>query len=222
MAASERALSRGSRRAERLLAEFGSEVAEVRRSAGVSQRELGRRTGVSASKVSRLEAGRLKSLSIWDASRIAAVIGLDLHVRAYPGGPRLRDAAHSERLQRLLRHTGPPLIARTEVPLPQRADQPTELRAWDAIVTAGPGRERTAIELEMRLRDAQALERRLSAKRRDDPVAYFLLAVADTRTNRRLLADGVAAFADLPRLKKSVVDKALAAGRHPGSGVVLV
>jgi hypothetical protein len=81
---------------------------------------------------------------------------------------------------------------------------------------------RTAIELEMRLRDAQALERRLALKRQDDPTDRFVLVIADTRTNRRILREPRDLFADLPRLRPSGVLRALAAGRHPPTGLMLL
>ncbi len=74
----------------------------------------------------------------------------------------------------------------------------------------------------MRLRDGQAAERRINLKRRDDPTDQFLLLVADTRTNRRVLAEYPDLFADLPRLRQSNVIAALQAGRHPPTGLALV
>jgi hypothetical protein len=139
---------------------------------------------MSAPKISRLERAQLPRLTIVDASRVATVLGMDLVVRAYPAGPPLRDAAHAERLRRVLSHVCPPLRYRLDVPLPQRRNQPMEQRGWDAMLY-GHGR-RTGIELEMRLRDAQATIRRHGMKRRDDPVEGFLLVLADTRTNRRV------------------------------------
>jgi hypothetical protein len=82
--------------------------------------------------------------------------------------------------------------------------------------------ERTAIELEMRLRDVQAMRRRHELKRRDDPTEHFLLLVADTRHNRRVLAEFEDLFADLARLRPSIVRTALNAGRHPSTGLLLV
>ena len=81
---------------------------------------------------------------------------------------------------------------------------------------------RTAIELEMRLRDLQAMRRRHELKRRDDPTEQFLLLVADTGHNRRVLAEYADLFGDLPRLRPSVVRKALERGRHPPTGMLLV
>ena len=94
------------------------------------------------------------------------------------------------------------------------------MRAWDGMLF-GRG-ERTALELEMRLYDAQAVERRVELKRRDDPTEHFLLLIAATRTNRRVLAAFPGLFVDLPRLKLAAIRAALAAGRHPGTGMVLV
>ena len=95
-----------------------------------------------------------------------------------------------------------------------------ELRAWDCVLTSPEGR--TAIEFEMRLRDIQALRRRIDLKRRDDLTSWFILLVADTRNNRRVLAEFAEMFADLPRLRPTRVHAALIAGRHPGTGLVLV
>ena len=74
----------------------------------------------------------------------------------------------------------------------------------------------------MRLTDVQAMRRRVDLKRRDDPTESFLLLIADTRSNRRVLAEFGGLFADLPRLPSSVVRDALAAGRHPPGGLMLV
>lgn len=75
--------------------------------------------------------------------------------------------------------------------------------------------------MEMRLRDIQALERRLALKRRDDPVESFLLVIADTRGNRRVLRDLDDRIGGLTRLKPSQVIEALEGGRLPPTGFVL-
>lgn len=147
------------------------------------------------------------------------MLGLDLSVRTFPGGGPLRDSAHAERLRRVLDHVHAPLSYRTEVPLAAPPGQP-EQRAWDAMILGGGWR--TGIELEMRLRDAQALERRINLKRRDDPVDRFLLLVANTRTNRRVLAEHPELFPDLRRLRRSAVISELQMGEHPPTGMVLI
>ena len=74
----------------------------------------------------------------------------------------------------------------------------------------------------MRLRDVQELRRRLDLKRRDDPTEAFVLLIADTRTNRRVLAEFAELFADLPRLRPSRVAADLRAGRLPPTGLLLL
>ena len=186
---------------------------------GLSQGHVAAAAGVSRTRYGRIEAGRVESLSIMEYCRIAIVLGLDPAIRLYPGGIPIRDAAHAARLRRLIDHAGSPLVARTEVALPAQFDH-VEQRAWDLVFT-GHG-ERSALELEMRLTDVQALLRRLSLKRRDDPTEHFILAIADTRSNRHVLAELADLFTDLPRLRPSTVWRALEAGRHSGTGIVLV
>ena len=70
---------------------------------------------------------------------------------------------------------------RTEVPIPIPGDR----RAWDGV--AGLRGRRAGSELETRLHDVQALERRLTLKQRDGDVDIVLLVVADTSANRRFL-----------------------------------
>jgi hypothetical protein len=101
-------------------------------------------------------------------------------------------------------------------PHPNGADQ----RAWDAEIRSP--RERTAVELEMRLHDAQAVERRIALKLRDDPPDHFLLLIADTRHNRGVLTTYPGLFADLPRLRPTVVFRALEAGSHPPTGLLFI
>jgi hypothetical protein len=186
----------------------------------MSQVILGKAVGLSQPQISRIERAQLRSLSVLDASRTAGVLGLELVMRLYPGGTPLRDAGHVDRLRRILKHVRTPLRYRIDVPLPQRPDQPMEQRGWDAMLY-GRAR-RTGIELEMRLRDAQATIRRHGMKLRDDPVDGFLLVLADTRTNRRVYASNADLWPDLPRLRTSRVLAGLEAGEHPPSGIVFI
>lgn len=167
----------------------------------------------------RIENGHAPGLTIDEINRVAAALGLTPSLRMYPGGSPVRDAGQATRLLRFLAPVTAPLRYRLEVSLPSVADR-FEQRAWDAVLF-GDG-TRTAIELEMRLRDVQALIRRVDLKRRDDPTESFLLLIADTRTNRRVLAEYAGLFLDLPRLKPSRVMAALKAGQHPPTGLVLV
>jgi hypothetical protein len=166
-----------------------------------------------------LESGRAASADVGDLNRIAAVLGLEIALRAYPGGLPTRDAGHAGRLSRFLMMAAPPLAWRLEVPLPAVPDR-WERRAWDALLFGRD--ERTAIELEMRVRDVQAVRRRHELKRRDDPTENFLLLVAETRHNRRVVAEFAELFNELPRLRPTAVKAALEAGRHPPTGLLFV
>ena len=219
MPATERAIDRGTRVADRALRVIADELREARLGLGVSQEHVAAAARVSRPRYSKIERAKAPTLTIAEAGRLASVLGLDLWLRLYPGPEPLRDAASSRLLRSLLAHARAPLGWRTEVPLPSPPDR-SEQRAWDAVLHGQ--RKRTAIELEMRLQDGQAVERRIALKRRDDPTDAFLLAIAGTRANRRLLRADPGLFADLPRLRESDVLAALEARRHPPTGLVLL
>lgn len=218
MATATRALDRGSRLGERFLQSIGEEFVGARPGLGVSQEHVATAAHISRPRYSRIERATAKTLQVLELARIASVLGLDPSIRLFAGGLPLRDAAHAARLRSILAEAKLPLRCRTEVPLPARPVR-LELRAWDATIS---GERRTAVELEMRINDTQALERRISLKRRDDPTDSFLLLVADTRTNRRVLAEIPGLFPDLPRYTKRRLIDDLRAARDPGSGLVLI
>jgi transcriptional regulator with XRE-family HTH domain len=155
----QRVRERGRRRARKCLADLGEEFRQKRQSVGLSQSEVAVAAGTARSTYTRVEAGSFDALPIATASRIASVLGLDLSVKVYPGGSPLRDAAQLARLERVLACAGPPLRTATEVVLPTTLNRPYEQRAWDAEIR-GNGK-RTTMEMEMRITDAQALERRI-------------------------------------------------------------
>jgi transcriptional regulator with XRE-family HTH domain len=228
MASTDRAYDRGTRAGFGHLAAAAAELREQRRSLGLSQEHVAAAARLSRSRYSRMETGSIRSLTILELDRLAAVLGLEAAVRLYPGGVPVRDAAHAGKLRDLLRLAAPPLTYRIEVPLPATAGSHRdgwerhrgERRAWDAVLVGH--QKRTAIELEMRLRDVQAMRRRVDLKRRDDPTERFLLLIADTRNNRNVLREFAPLFEDLPRVRPSVVRAALAAGTHPPTGSLLV
>jgi transcriptional regulator with XRE-family HTH domain len=209
----------GVRRAERQLIELGDEFREARLNAQLSQAEVSNACKVSRNHYRQLEAGHVRSATVLEINAVATVLGLEIGLRAFPGGLAIRDAGQSKRLAEVLQWVRPPLSSRLEVPLSPGADR-WDRRAWDAMLF-GHG-DRTAIELEMRLRDVQAVRRRHELKRRDDPPDHFMLLIADTRHNRRVLAEVAGLFAELPRLRPSVVRAALGRGNHPGTGLLLV
>jgi hypothetical protein len=106
------------------------------------------------------------------------------------------------------------------VPLPIEGD----LRAWDAEISGRhPEPWRARVEAETRIADAQALERRLNLKRRDDPAGHLILLVSDTRTNRRAVATMEQGLDLGFPLRTRAILATLGAGNDPGgSGIVIL
>ena len=215
----ERLYDRGSRRAARALAELGEEFRSARLTLGLSQREVAVAAKFDRADYSRIEAGKLPRVSVAVAYRVGAVLGLDLSLKAFPGGRSIRDAGQATRLQRLLECVGRPLSYRTEVPLLRNGERP-DYRAWDAMLFGHD--ERTGVEFELRLYDIQAQIRRHRLKWRDDAVDHFLLVVAATRANRRVLAEFADLLVGMPRLRTSSVLATLRSGNHPSTGIILL
>jgi len=212
----ERRLDRARRLAQRALAVVGEELREARLQAGLTQVELGAAVGLSKSEISRIELGRARYVPYERLVLIAAALGLDLPLRAFPSGEPVRDVAQLALLASFRRLLAATLPWRTEVPLRVPGDR----RAWDAVID-GPG-WRVAVEAETRLRDVQALARRIGLKQRDDRTDVVILLVADTRNNRHVLRlatpDLAATF---PTSGRASVH-ALSEGRQPaGSAIVL-
>jgi transcriptional regulator with XRE-family HTH domain len=219
MGTRERPADRGRRRAREALRRLGREHRDARVSAGLSLRACAAASGASYPQLRRFERGEIERLNIADVGAWFAVVGLDLGIRAFPGGDPIRDRAQLAVLERLRVRLHPSLRWRTEVPLPIEND----LRAWDAEIRGEDPPWRTRIEAETRISDGQALERRLALKLRDDPDGHLILLVADTRTNRRALAalrPGLRAM--FPCSARDVL-AALGAGREsPGSAILVM
>ena len=195
--------------------QIGDEIHMARLATGLSQEEVGGVLGFSHSKVGRIERAEDPSVAVADLTRLAAVVGLELSVRAFPSGAPHRDQAHAALLDRLRRRLHPALRWQTEVPFLTMND----LRAWDALIS-GPD-FRIGVEAETRVRDGQALERRVAIKRRDGAVAWVILLLADTRTNRAFIRDRAADLRAAFGLDMSTALKALAHGRDPGGDALI-
>jgi hypothetical protein len=196
--------------------EMGREIGLARGTAGVSQDAAGASVGMSGSQFGRIERGELRSVSVEQWCRAAAAVGLRLHIRAYPDGDALRDIPQARLLARFRGRLNAGVQLRTEVPLYGR----TDLRAWDGVIDFPA--ERDAVEAETRIRDGQAMWRRVALKRRDDPtISHVFLLVADTPANRRSIAEIRELLRpDLP-LDSRIILSALAKGRCPGAGGIL-
>ena len=148
--------------------------------------------------------------------RAAAVVGLELNVRAFPVGSPLRDRAHLELLERFRLLLACEVGWAPEVPLPNAGDK----RAWDALNRIGA--VRIGVEAETRARDSQALQRRLMLKHRDGGVDHVILLLADTRHNRAFVRSAGAGFlAEFP-VPGQVALERLAAGEDPGGSAIIL
>lgn len=143
-------------------------------------------------------------------------MGCELAIRAHPAGEPIRDRAHLDLLRRFRATIGPGWTWRTEVPIAPARDR----RAWDAVISSSG--VRVGIEAETRLRDLQAVERRVSLKRRDSGLGFAVLVVSDTRNNRRVVRD----YADLlaGAFPTAAVDAVLAlrARRAPAADALIL
>ena len=216
MGGRERAIDLGAARGREILARLSAEARAARLAAGLSQTAIASALGISRSQYSRIERGHSPDLSVDRAARLFAVLGLDLAVRAYPSGDPIRDAAHHALLERLHVRCHHTFRWRTEVPLPIAGD----LRAWDATATSAV--VRIGVEAETRVRDGQAIDRKIALKERDGDMYRVILLVADTRANRRAVreyADALSARFPIPGVRALEL---LAAGVDPGGNALII
>lgn len=184
MASRQRQAELGAARGRTIVADITRDARAARMAHGLRQTDVARALRISRSRYSRIERGLAPGLSIQMASRMLAVLGLELSARSYPVGEPIRDSAHAALLGRFRTRLHPMLRWQTEVPLPLPGDR----RAWDAVIS-GDGEAqswRIGVEAETRPRDLQALERRLAVKARDGDMDGVLLLLANTRHNRQV------------------------------------
>ena len=91
------------RRSADLRRAIGAEIRTLREDAGVSQAAVARAAGISASELSRIEAG-LVAAPVETLVRISVALGADLGIRLTPGaGVPIRDRYQAPMLEGLLR-----------------------------------------------------------------------------------------------------------------------
>lgn len=216
MGTSERPADRGRRHGRGLVNDVVREFRLARLGASLSQERVGRALGRSDAWISWTESGRNETLSIADAAAMLACVGMQLSVRAYPAGGRLRDSGQLALLAAFRNRVVPPWNWAAEVPIPI----PGDLRAWDCVLSLP--RCRIGVEAESRIRDAQAVDRRVQLKQRDSALDRAIVLVADTQTNRAALrAVGPAFWANYP-VASSAALHALEAGADPGGNAVIL
>jgi transcriptional regulator with XRE-family HTH domain len=212
----ERRVDRGAELGRRLLREVGAELRTERRRLALSAARVAATVGCSTSMLTRVERALVPGVSLVLLAEIAAVLGLDLSLKLFPGAPGLRDVPQLSLVGpfRALLHST--LRWSTEVPFPTLGDR----RAWDGMVS-GPG-WRYGVEFESAPSDAQAITRRIQIKQRDGGVDGVLVVVPDTHRARefvRVLA--ATAGATFPVPSRDALAR-LRRGDDPGGSAIVV
>jgi transcriptional regulator with XRE-family HTH domain len=195
-----------------------SELHVRRLELGLSQQSVAEAVGRSQSDISRLErCVNLRDVSVVKLAEVGGVLGLELGAAFHPAGAPIRDKGHQALIGRLRRLLAAGVPVSAEVPFSGFGDP----RVWDLLLRLGD--QRVGVEAETRIRDVQALSRRIHLRERDGGVDAVLLVLSDSAVNRRLVAElreslG-AGYGGAPRVLLAV----LRAGRPlPGSGVILI
>ena len=194
------------------------ELVEARRQAGVSQDLLAALLRWSQPALSRFERlVRRDATSIVELAQVASLLGLELSAGLHPVGEPLRDKGHQALIGRFVAYLSAAWRVAREVPLPNPGDP----RAWDLVLRAASCI--VGVEAETRVRDVQALARRIHIRQRDGGADRIVIVLAESAHNRRVLPQLVEAlgaeFATSPRTTL----RALRDGRAiPGSAVILL
>jgi transcriptional regulator with XRE-family HTH domain len=218
MTARVRRIDLGLADARRSCASVAAELRATRLAAGISQATAARAAGMSPGQWGRLERNALARPDLVQLCCAGRALGLHGSFRFFPSGDGVRDAAQLGLAARFEAVLAPPLRMRREVLLPGSET----LRAWDGMVHGdGPP---FVVECESHAGDAQALERRLRIKLRDDSrVGVLILVLARSVHHRRLLHEHREVFRDLLPLDAPAILRTLRAGRRPsGSGIVML
>jgi transcriptional regulator with XRE-family HTH domain len=203
--------------ARMLRTEIGREIREARRASGIGLRAAAAAVEMSPTKLGRIERAELPRVSIDDLCRACSAVGLRMAARAYPNGDPVRDAPQLAVLARFRRLLPDSVAVRAEVPLPGDHDA----RAWDLVLRLEP--DPAAVEAESRLRDIQALQRRIELKQRDGRMACVILVVNDTRANRRVLdLHRVALRTSFPLWGREVLVPIRNGATPPANGIVVL
>lgn len=178
----------GRQTSRELAARFGRDLRTARMVAGLRQRDVGTRAGVSQSVVSRVERGvSVPSLDLM--GRLTAAVGCRLSCKLFPAdGPSLRDGGQLQLIEVVRRQLHASWNVTLEAPIGTGDDR----RAADMVIE---NRLEIALgEFESNLYDAQGqvrpaqLKRAALAERLGRPVR-LLFAIADTEANRRAAAN---------------------------------
>jgi hypothetical protein len=204
------------RQASWFVAEIGRELRVARVCTGRTQRHIGLTVGRSASRISRIEAGKVQRVSLPELMSIAAAVGLKVWVKCFPGGRRPLDAAQLGLIERFNARLHPSWRRELEAVIPL----PGDLRATDELIRIEGCS--CAVEAITRFADVQAQVRPARAKQRDIGANRLILLVAGSRSNRRMVQEAGPVLREVFPIGPRVALKALAEGRDPGGDCLIL
>jgi transcriptional regulator with XRE-family HTH domain len=171
--------------------EFAEEFRVAAATSGLTQRQIALRARIDQSLVSRIQRGRVVP-NLEMAERLSNAVGHRLSVRVLPAqGLRLRDTGQMQFAEAIRTEAHPRWKAVLEMPV----SPPPDLRAADLVLIQAE--HAIHVEIERWLRDFQAQLRRAQLKRlalgeRLERPVRLVLAVADSRSSRSVLAQHAA------------------------------
>lgn len=197
-----------------------SELRTRRVTLGVSQDTMAHELGCSPSTYWRLEANPSDELALVRLAELAAILGLELSVGLHEVGDAVRDKGQQALGERFDLLPSSAWRSTSETLLPMPGDR----RSWDRLLRLlhGAG-QLVGTELETRIRDVQALVRRIRLRERDGGVDAILIVLSDSAHNRVFVAQLRQALGPAYQTPPRSIFAALRAGRPlPGSGVILI
>lgn len=191
------------------------EIRTLRMAANLSQAQLSAAAGISRTYLCRLELGQVPSVDLRVACILFALLGQRLTVKGWQVGEPVRDVGQLKLLDRFDDRV-PPIWRRTrESVMPIHGD----LRAWDERLD-GPAS--IGVEAETRPGDLQAVERSMSAKKRDSRVQRMMLLISATARNTALVRRHLPSLRQVFPLDTRTFMAAIRDGRDPGGDGLVV
>lgn len=203
------------RAGRRQLADLIRELRLQRIVGGYSQRTVADAIGCSRQLLADWERGVIVP-GVLSLMRWGAAVGLEVQLRAFAVGSKLRDSGQLRLLDRARRAIGN-WTWRTEVPA---SSDPSDRRAIDAVLSGPAGR--IGVEAITRFSDAQAHVRAAVLKQQSASLDRFILLLADSRHNRQAVRDAGPTLLPAFPLSGRQLLADLRAGRLPAANGVLL
>jgi hypothetical protein len=166
-----------------------------------------------------LESGKIDEVSLIRIAEIASLLGLEPSLTLHRVGTPIRDKGHEALIARFRERLGAGWRVTREAEFPSEGDP----RSWDLLLRHPTERYLVGVEAETRIRDLQALVRRMRERAREGGATNMLIVLSDSAMNRRLARDLREALGDEFQTPAAQLMSALASVRRlPGSGVVLL